>query len=248
MNWNQIYIEQSKNRGLGFDEYVRTRKKRYQSNSPIKPDHFSELEYLIIFHDKQNGLIKKYIALMTDEAKEKWLKKKLSINKNWVLEEQISLIRIKLPLLLLDPAFQNEKIDYYFLIYQLKLILNAIDHAHGSHRLRAEELLDILTKKFDQLKINLRNQLIEILSKNTTRKNIKRIKKFVIKYIKILPEQLVNEFVEEQLKRGLIYPRLAIGIYRRRCYLNYENIKRLEEIIIREENSDRIIKKIKFCT
>jgi len=244
MDWNQIYIEKHKERkGWSFRYTINFRIRRFKSNPPTKPEHFSELEYLIMNYDYQKALFRRYGYLISDDAKNKWLEKKIN-DEVYPNVASNNIYGIMLPFYLISPNTNNPKIDKYFLHDQLLLALGTIDHKFKKYRERAKSLFRFLIPNFMELNPNLRKSIVQVLTVRTTMENIHNIKCLIIKNWKFISEELLNQFFEEQFQRKLITPKMAIGIFRRREDLNKENINNLMELILMLDKGEYILNKL----
>jgi len=245
MDWNQKYIEKQKEKKhTVFRDVVNNRIRRFISNTPIKPEHFSELEYLIINYDYNKSLFNKYGDLISEEVKNEWIERKLKNEVSYPNKEGYDIYIIMLPFYLISPNTNNEKIDRYFLQDQLILSLGSIDNKFKKYRLRAKKLFKFITPNFKKLNPNLRKNIVKILTVRTTTDNILIIKCLILKNWKLIDEELINYFLEIQFQRKLITPKMAIGIFKRRMELNEESIECLKQLILTLEKGEYILEKI----
>lgn len=244
MDWNQIYLEKhKKHKGWRFDELIRTRIRRFKSNRPKKPEHYSELEYLILNYDWDRTLIKKYIGEISKELQNKWLDKRLKENTTATFKNH-NLYQVLLPFYLMNPNSNNDKIDKYFLYDQLLLILASLDHPFRRFRLRAFIIFEYLYLNFPKLNRNLKRTILELLNLKTDHENILFIKKLVVKNLPFAGSNFFNKFFKTQLDKKLLTPKMAIGLIKRKSMMNQENLEGLKDLVLTLENGSHILEKI----
>ncbi len=242
MDWNQIYND--KNSGPRQRRFIPNRIKRFRDNPPIKPEHFSELEYLIINYDYRIALLRRYEPLLSEEIKAQWLEKYLINPPDSHNAASYNIYKILLPFFLINPNSENKKIDKYFLYDQLILVLGALDYKFRKYRQRAYYLFRFLTPNFVKLNATYRANTVKILTENTTKENIHDVKCLMMKNWSIIGNDLKNQFLAVQFQRQLITPKMAIGIFRRRKDLSFLNEKELRRLILTLEKGEYILGKL----
>ena len=248
MNWNQKYIEEhKKHRGWGFQNVINARIIRFRINPPVKPEHLSELEYLIVNYDYKKSLLKRYEGIISEESKDEWLERKLRSD-TFTSQKTYNLYLVLIPFYLINPNTKNPKIDKSFLNDQLILILGGISNNFKKFRRRANTLFEFLTPNFKKLHPRLRMQIIKLLTINTNFENIHKIKRLVITNQENIEIELVNEFISEQINRNLLTPKMAIGIIRKVHLINENNIENLKIIITKLDNGNYILNKINLAS
>ena len=244
MDWNQKYIEKSKElRGWGLNFVVNNRIKSFKANPPIKPHHFSELEYLILNYDYAKSLLKKYEPILSEEFKTKWLECHLKSNPKYS-NRNYQVYGILLPFYLLNPETQNRWIDKHFLNDQLLLILGGLDHQFRRYRWRANYMIEFFTPNFAKFQPNFRIRVMELLSNKTNLESIRNINSFLFRNSEIIDRRRINEFVELHLKKDNINPKMAIGYLKRFRKINNSNIEKLKTQVLKLENGEIILNKI----
>ncbi|TCI84375.1 hypothetical protein [Tenacibaculum sp. M341] len=244
MDWNQNYIEKhTKLQGWSFRYVVNSRILRFKSNPPLKHDHFSELEYLILNHDYSKSLLKKYENILSEKFKTEWLEKKLQhdpkfSNKNYHIFD------ILLPFYLINPETKNKVIDKHFLNDQLLIILGCLDHKFRKYRWRANYLFEFLIPSFSKLRPSFRIRLIELLTLKSTKESIRNINQLIFRNSEIINKRLIDDFVRVQLSKGLVSPKMAIGYLRRFRKLDNSNFEELKNLVSRIDNGEKILIKI----
>ena len=243
MNWQEKYNEEkTKNGGRASYDLINTRRLRYRINSPTKPEHLSELEYLIINYDYKNMLLlKKYESILSEETKDLYLENNLRCGYRTKTDD---IFRELIPFYLINPNFKNDKLDKGFLNDQLVLTLGALNSCLKKYRWRANTLFEFLTPSFSKLNPYLRAQIVKILSNNTNCENIREVKRLVTFNQKSLGEELMNRFISEQINRNMFTPKMAIGIVRKVEFINKENLEDLIKLIRKLDNGEDILKKI----
>lgn len=247
MNWQEKYNEEkTKNGGWGFSSVIHTRRLRYRINSPTKPEHLSELEYLIQNYDYDNMLLlKKYESILSEETKDLCLENRLKKHFGYGPRTKTDdIFRKLIPFYLINPNFKNDKLDKGFLNDQLVLTLGALNSCLKKYRWRANTLFEFLTPSFSKLNPYLRVQIVKILSNNTNCENIREVKRLVTFNQKSIGEELMNRFISEQINRNMFTPKMAIGIVRKVEFINKENLEDLMKLIRKLDNGEDILKKI----
>ena len=244
MDWNQSYIERHRElRGWSFNYVVNSRIQRFKANLPVKPHHFSELEYLILNYDYSKSLLKRYEHILSEEFKTQWLEKRLQKNSKY-LNTNYRIYGILLPFYLINPKTQNILIDKHFLNDQLLIILGGLDHKFRKYRWRANYLFEFLIPNFSKLRPNLRIRIIELLTIKSNKENIRKINLLLFKNSEIIHGKLMIDYVEQQLRKEIVSPKMAIGYLRRFDQLNTSTIEKLKGEVLRLEDGKLILKKI----
>ncbi len=245
MTWNELYKKKEKELGYSeFDKFINSRKIRFKSNMPFKKKHIEELQVLISNHDIFNkSLLRRYEPYLTEEFKEKWLRKWLDrYSKSHMPEYQI--YGILLPFYLINPETRIKLVDKLFLNDYLLLIIAGLDHKYRRFRWRANMILDFLSIGYSRLEPSMGYKIVELLSWKADSKNIRMINMVLFKNILFISPRILNEFVEKQLMKGIISPKMAIVYLKRFITLDSRLKKLLEDKILELKNGEKILKKM----
>ena len=246
MNWQQKYLERSEgHRDSNFDFIINARRIRYKVNKPIKQEHFSELEYLLISYDVNAALLRRYEGDISEEVKSQWLERRLNRKSHFKNSfESEKIYKTLLPFYLINPQTKNPLIDKYFLGDQLMLILSGINHIYKRYRWRAHYIFEFLVPNFGKLLPGYRSRVIKLLIVNSNSQNIRLINWLVLSNVDFIELELIESFAQNQLDKNLVTPRMAIGYLKRFHSISQTNREKLRSLVLKLERGEYILGKL----
>ena len=113
-DWQKIYYDEHGKLLEFFNRSpIQKRRYRFKCNPPSKPEHFEELECLIVHFDLNKSLLRRYESVISEESKIACLAHYAERFK--YIKTQEIIYRHLLPFYLINPKTTIEKIDKSFL-------------------------------------------------------------------------------------------------------------------------------------
>lgn len=245
IDWHQKYLEKTeRRRHKDFTGLINARRLRYKVNQPIKQEHFSELVYLLLNYDANATLLRKYEEHVSEEVKSQWLATRLRMTSNMRYSlEHLKIYRTLLPFYLINPQTRNPQVDKHFLRDQLLLILGGLDHKYSRFRWRAHYLFEFLVPNFRKLLPGYRSRVVKLLIDKANSQNIRQINWLIGSNSDIIDLELIDFFIQNQLKKKIVTPRMAIGYLKRFHSISLTNKEKLKALVLRLEKGAYILEK-----
>lgn len=245
-DWKNIYLDQCRtSTRTSYRDIVNKRLLRFRVHLGHTDNHVSEIEFLIANHDYSKALLKRYEPIISEECKNRWLDKFYE-NQKIIDEPHHRLHTALIPFYLINPKTNNKRIDKQFLDDQILISSSNLDHSIKKHRWRAFYQMDFILIGFKNLNPTVRIQLASNLSHHSTPESIQKLNQFYYKHYNILPQELIIDFVEEQLSKGIVTNKMSIGYLKRFINMIPSNtIDKLRTNISKLADSKKILRMMK---
>lgn len=123
--------------------------------------------------------------------------------------------------------------------------MGGLDHKFRKYRLRAKHIFEFLTPGFKNFSPSLRFIIIELLATKTDAENITQVNGLLFHNVNLLDTRLTNLFVEAQLDKDLVTPKMAIGYLKRFILMSPNNEQRLRTKVLTLKKGAYILARIR---